>query len=85
MRAARHTDGEQARSKGMLTEDEGCATCSATLLRVGVREQCTFSSDSINVWSLVPHDSVIVGTDIMNTDIIAPENNDVWLLASLRC
>ena len=42
VRAARHADGQQARTERMLPEDERCAARGATLLRVGISEQRPF-------------------------------------------
>ena len=83
LRAARHADGQQARTERMLSEDERRPTGGAALLGVGVGEERPFFGDAIDVGGLVPHDAVVVRTDVVNADVVAPEDDDVWLLTSL--
>src|SRR5271157_3904873 len=52
----------------------------AALLRVVVGEQRAFVSQPVNVGCLVMHHAQVVGTDIPVADVIAEDDEDIWLL-----
>src|SRR5262249_57759720 len=52
----------------------------AALLAVPVGEHRAFSGHAVDVGRAVPHDAVIVGTDVVPADVVAPENQNVRLL-----
>ena len=77
MRGTRHADGQHTGTKWMLTKNERSAACGTGLLRIGIGEKCAFAGDTIDVGGLVTHDTVIVGTDIVHTHIITPDNQNI--------
>ena len=74
---ARHADGQQAGAERVLAEDERGTTGGAALLRVGVGEHRAFFGDAVDVGRLVTHDAVVVGADVMDADVVAPDDEDV--------
>jgi hypothetical protein len=74
---ARHANGQQARAEGMLAQDERRAAGRAALLGVGVREQRAFSRDPVDVRRPVAHDRVGVSADVVDADVIPPDDEDV--------
>ena len=74
---ARHADGQQAGAERMLAENERCTSGGAALLRVGVGEQRAFFGDAVDVGSLIAHDAVVVGADVVNADVVAPDHQDI--------
>ena len=83
LRRTRHADGEQPRAERVLTEDEGGAAGGATLLGVEVGEQRAFLREAIDVGRLVAHHAEVVGADVVDADVVAPDDEDVRLLAGL--
>jgi hypothetical protein len=78
---AGHPDGEEARAEGVLTENEGGAPGGAALLGVVVREHPAFAGDPVDVGRFVAHDAVVVCADIVHTDVVAPDDDNVWLFS----
>src|ERR1700720_3872432 len=76
----READGQQARPKRVLPQNEGGAACRAALLSIGVGEDRTFFRQAINVGRSVAHYSEVVGANVVNADVIAPDNEDVGFL-----
>ena len=81
MRATGHADRQQAGAEGMLPENERRTASSTALLGIGVREQGPFLGDPIDVRGVVPHDAMVVGTDVVHTDVISPQDDDIRLLS----
>ena len=73
-----------AGAERVLTQDEGRPPGGATLLGVGVREHRPFAGDPIDVRRLVPHDPMVVGTDVVDADVVTPDDEDVRLLLLRR-
>ena len=66
----------------MLPQDEGGAASRAALLCVGIGEKRAFLGDTVDVWCVIAHDAEVIGADVMDTDVIAPDDEDVGLLVS---
>jgi hypothetical protein len=66
----------------MLPKDEGGASCRAALLGIGVGEKRAFLGDPVYVWRVIAHDAKVIGADVMDTDVIASDDEDVRLLVS---
>jgi hypothetical protein len=64
----------------MLPQNEGRAACRAALLSVGVSEERSLFRKPVNVGGSVAHYSEIVGTDVMNADVVTPNNENVRLI-----
>src|SRR5262245_28773339 len=64
----------------MLAEDEGGATGGAALLGVGVGEQRPLLRDAVDVRGAVAHHAEIVGAQVVDADVVAPDDEDVGLL-----
>src|SRR5579862_6013855 len=76
-------DGQQARPERVLSQNEGGATCRAALLSIGISEDRSFFRQAVNVGSSVAHHPKVVGTNVVNADVVTPNNEDVGS-ASLR-
>ncbi len=76
---AGQTDLGQPGAERNLTGDESGATRGAALFGVVVGEQSTFVGDAVDVGRFVTHHAAAVGADIGDTDIIAPDHEDVRL------
>lgn len=83
LRRTRHPDGQQPGAKWMLSCDERRATCRAALLGVGVSEESAFLGYAVDVRRFVAHQAEVIGTDIVNADVIASDDEDVGLFRSL--
>ena len=79
LRRTRHADGQQPRAKRLLTEDEGGTAGGAALLGVEVGEQRAFLGEAIDVGRLVAHHTEVVGADVVDADVVAPDDEDVRL------
>jgi hypothetical protein len=79
VRRAGHPDREQAGPERVLPKDERGPPGGAGLLAVGVGEQRPFLRDPIDIWRPIPHDPVVVGTDVVDADVVAPDDQDVRL------
>ena len=77
---SRHTDFRHAAPHWNAAADECRATCCAALLSIIVGETNAFASDSIDVWRLVAHHATVVVADVPRADIVAPNDEDIWLL-----
>jgi hypothetical protein len=65
-----------------LTRQECRAASGAALLAVPVGEEATLLRDAIDVRRLVAHDAEVVGGDVVPTDVVSPDDEDV---RSLSC
>src|SRR5262249_22630482 len=63
-----------------LPHDKRSATSGAALLAVPISEECAFLRNSIDVRRLVAHDAVVITAGVKPADVIAPDDEDVWLL-----
>jgi hypothetical protein len=77
-----HTDGQQAGPEWILTENESRTSGGAGLLRVGVREDRAFLGNSIDVRRPVSEQTPVVGADVVLTDIITKDDDDVGFFAT---
>jgi hypothetical protein len=64
-----------------LTGEERCPTGGAALLGVAVGEDHASPGDPVDIGRAIPHESHRVGADIRLSDVIAPDDHDVGLLA----
>src|SRR5262249_34518619 len=60
-----------------------CTTSRAALLSVPVGEQRALLSNPINVWGAVSHHAEVVGTDVVPTDVVTPDDQYVWFVCHL--
>jgi len=74
------TDLGEAGADGRLAGDEGRATGRAALLRIPVREQRAVVRNAVNVRRPVAHFAQVVGADVIDANVVAPEDEDVRLL-----
>ena len=79
--SAWQTDFTVAGPGDALPGNEGGSACSTTLFGVIVGKHHAFTGKAVNVGSLVPHDTMRIGADVAPADVIAPDNDDVRLLA----
>jgi hypothetical protein len=75
-----HSDLGQTGADRRLSRDERGATGRAALLAVPVSEHRALLGDAVNVRRAVAHDAVIVGADVEPSDVVAPENENVWFV-----
>src|SRR5262245_45344650 len=68
-----------------MSEDKGGAACGARLLRIHVSENRALIRDAVDVWGLVAHHPAAIGTDVPETNVIAPDNDDIGLFLSCLC
>src|SRR5215813_2755326 len=68
----------------MHAGEEGIASRGAALLRVVVGEHRTFISDAIDVWCLSDHQATVIDARLHPADVVAHDEEDVWLLSLLR-
>src|SRR5262245_60674609 len=80
-RRAWNPDLGEARAVTALTGDEGRAARRARLLAVGVGEHHAFPRQLVDVRRLIAHHAVRVAAEIRDADIVAPDHQDVRLLA----
>jgi hypothetical protein len=64
-----------------LPKDEGRPAGGATLLRVRVGEERAFLREAIDVGRAVTHDAVVVGAEVVDTDVVAPNDQNVGFRA----
>src|SRR5262249_21536369 len=81
---SRHPYLGQSSPVRILSADERCATCSATLLTVVVGETHTLRRDPVDVGRAVPHQTFAVAAHVRDPDVIAPNHQNVWLSARHR-
>jgi hypothetical protein len=77
LRGTRHTDLGKPGAEGGLAGDEGGPASRAGLLGVIVGEDDAITGDLVDVGRLVAHQSLCVGRNVGNSDIVAPEDKDV--------
>src|SRR5215831_3056983 len=64
---------------------EGIASRGAALLCIVVCEECTFIADAIDVWCLSDHQPTVIDARLHPADVIAHDEEDVWLLSRGLC
>jgi hypothetical protein len=79
---AGHSNFGQAGAERVLAGDEGGASGGAALLAVVIGEASTFVGDAVDVWSVVPHLTSAIETDVPPADVITPQDQDIGLLCS---
>jgi hypothetical protein len=77
---ARQADLREPGSYGRLPGNECRTTRRAALLTVEVGEHRAFFRDAIDVRRPITHDSVVVRTDVEPADVVAHDEQDVWLV-----
>ena len=60
---------------------EGRSASRATLLAVILKEYDSFLRETVDVGGFKAHEAMAIGADIGDTDIVAPDDEDVWLVA----
>ena len=68
-----------------LPGDERRAPGGAALLAIAVGEQHALLGDAVDVGRAVAHQPMRVTAQVRLTDIIAPDDEDVWLLLRFLC
>ena len=81
LRRAGQADLGQAGADGRLPGDECRAAGGAALLAVPVGEQGALLGDAVDVRRPVAHHPHVVGADVENSDVVAPDDENVWLPA----
>ena len=71
----------QAGAIRVLAGDERCPSGGATLLPVVVGEQHPFRGDAVDVGGSVSHQPVAVATEVALPDVVAPDDQDIRLIA----
>ena len=79
LRRAGQADLCEAGADRRLAGDERRATRGAALLAVPVGEDRAFTANAIDVGRLVAHHAHVVRADIELSDIVTPDDQDVWL------
>ena len=64
----------------MLPKDECGASGRTTLLGVCVGEERSLTGDTVNIGCPVAHHAQVVGADVVNADIVTPDDQDIGLL-----
>ena len=77
---AGHSNFGQPGAHGVLSGDKGGATGGAALLGVIVGEGNTFGANTVDIWSSVAHLAPAVVTDVPPSNIVTPEDKDVWFV-----
>ena len=77
---AREADLGQAGADRLLAGDEGGAPSGATLLTVEVGEHRALSGDPVDVRGAIPHDAVVVTTDVEPADVVAHDEQNVRMI-----
>ena len=80
---AGQTDLGHAVADGDGAAEKGGASGRAALLRVVVGEADAFPGDAVNVRRLVAHHAMAVVADVLDADVVAPDDEDVGFLG--RC
>src|SRR5207249_8257457 len=84
-RRARYADLGKAGAEAALPGDEGRTARRAALLPVGVGKHHPFLCKPVDVRRLITHQSVRVAAQVRDTDIVAPDDENVWFLLLLLC
>src|SRR5215813_7071494 len=79
-RCSRNSNFRQPGAKSTLPGDKRCSSGGATLLSVGVGKQHAFFCEAVDVGCSIPHHAVTVATEILNSDVVSPNHEDVRLL-----
>ena len=64
----------------MLSQDKGSAASSAALLGVSIGEKRALLGDAVDIRRVLTHDAKVIRADIVNADVIAPDDENVRLL-----
>ena len=80
----RQANLEQPSAESTLAGDERGPSGGATLLAIPIREEGALFRESVNVRRLVAHHALIVSANVPVTDVVSPEDEDVWLLRGQR-
>ncbi len=83
--AARQLRGDHAGAQRIHAGEEGIATSRAALLGVVSHEDRTFVADAIDVRRLADHQATMVDAWLHPADVIAHDEEDIWLRWRLRC
>ena len=76
----RHADLRHPGADGHIATKKCGTTCRTRLLSVVVGEGNAFFCDAIDVRRLVAQHAAVVVADVPGADIVAPDNEDVWLV-----
>src|SRR5208283_646888 len=79
-RGARHPDFRQPGADRVLPSDEARASRGAALLAVPIGEDRAFLGKAVDVGGLVAHHPVAVTADVPVSDVVSPNDEDVWLV-----
>jgi hypothetical protein len=82
-RGTRQADLGHPGAQAGLSSDERGSAGGAALLRIKVGEHHTFSRDAVDVGRLEAHQAVRVCADIAQAYVVAPDDDDVGLVALL--
>jgi len=81
---ARHANGQQARTERVLPQGERRPARCAGLLRIMVGKQGAFRSDAVDIGCIIIQHAPVVGADVVLTDVIAKDHDDVGFLGRKR-
>ena len=81
---AGHTNGQETGAEGVLAVNKRGTTSGAALLSVSIGKQSALFGKTVDVGRLVAHNAVVVGTDVMDADIVTPNHEDVGLISCDR-
>jgi hypothetical protein len=76
---AGEADLGQTRAIDALARDERRPAGGAALLTVGIGEAHTFVGDAVNVRGAIAHQAIAVATEIGDSDVVAPDDENVGL------
>ena len=79
-RRSRQSDFGQAGPQTALSGDECGPSRSAALLGIVIREEHAFLRDAIDIRGLVPQHSLGENAEVGLSNIIAPDDEEVWFL-----
>ena len=82
--AAGYADGGQTHADRILSRDKRRASRSAGGLGVVIHEDHPFLADAVDVRRAAAHHAAMVGTDIPDADVVAPNDQDVGLARFLH-
>lgn len=74
---------QQTGAERALAGDKGGSTSGATIFTVGIGEQDAIVGNRVDFGRPLAHHSVVISADIEPANIVAPNNQNVWLV--LRC
>src|SRR6516225_3649408 len=70
----RHANRQKSGAERMLPKDEGGTSGGAALLSIGVCKQNPLLGNPVDIGGLVTHYAMIIGADVVNTDVVAPDD-----------